>query len=161
MAEAKRAIGQSTTTTTNLSEMASLDVEGITDKVEGTDKTVGNKGESKPDGSGSRSGQASDGTSTVNKPGVAGGLAEQHGRVKGQSGEVGRNDSKGGSGETKEKKEKESQLPVGSMQSQTETLPDSGFPSRSSYRQDSPSDASGVSGLGQSVNTADSGCWPK
>ncbi|KAK3768427.1 hypothetical protein RRG08_053419 [Elysia crispata] len=161
MAEAKRAIGQSTTTTTNLSEMASLDVEGITDKVEGTGKTVGNKGESKTDVSDTKSGQASEGTSTLTKPGIAGGLTEQHGRMKGQSGEAGRNDSKGGSGETKDKKEKESQLPVGSMQSQMETLPDSGFPSRSSYRQDSPSDASGVSGLEQSVNTADSGCWPK
>ncbi|RUS76956.1 hypothetical protein EGW08_015276, partial [Elysia chlorotica] len=167
MAAARRRIGQSTTTTTNLSEMASLDLGSIEANTEG--KAKGGNGDSKTksktDGSG---GKVSEGMSksSLTKLDTAGGVTEQPGGMKGENGEDGRVGG-GGSGETtstekKEKSETDQQAPaVGSVQSGAETLLDSGFPSRASYRQDSPSDASVASGLAQSLNTADSACWPK
>ncbi|GFS06966.1 hamartin [Elysia marginata] len=146
MAEARRAIGQSTTTMTSSAQVDRLDSDSSS-----TSSAAGSKTVSK-DTTGSGT------VSNTDRSDEKGGRGSGEG---GQRGEEGKGDGGKGTGDSSGKKDKDSQLPVGSVQSQAETLPDSGFPSRSSYRQDSPSDASVVSGLGQSVNTADSGHWPK
>ncbi|GFO17745.1 hamartin [Plakobranchus ocellatus] len=161
MAEARRRIGQSTTTTTRVTSPASdVPTSNATAKTIETKTSDIKAGHSKvalQDG-GDQSGNSY--SIRGDQPFRSSESEDIVSNIR-DDGEQGKDES-GKSKDTKEEKGGQlggQEVMQGSVPSHVETLPDSGAGSRSSYRLDS--DTSVVSGLGQSLNTADSGCWPK
>ena len=143
MAEARRAIGQSTTTTTATAGVDALD--------SATAKKEGQNLEASEDSKTSQPGDTGDDDAAVSRVGLKRALLAD--RSRRHSKEEDEDDDRRETGEGKDKKDSENQQAVvGSVQSRA----DSGAHSSTSY-----SDGGVASGLGQSLNTADSGCWPK